>query len=137
MERQTPTHIIRLQRAWSHCAVAPDATSNFVNGERFTRRFGRPSGLDESARVMLCGGHSGRHVVVRINGRVIGEISAQQRSWECDITPFLLPRNELWLDLDLPVPQDRQAVCSPARRCDLPHEIVDSIRLEIHHAPVS
>jgi hypothetical protein len=64
---------------------------------RHARRFGSPRTLDPTESVFLCGTDVPVATVVTVNGQVLGTAAGP---FAFDITGRLLPRNEVWLDVD-------------------------------------
>jgi|SRR5579883_976772 len=88
------THRIRLHGAWTVTELGPDRV-------RHARRFGRPRHLDpgESAWV-VCDWPPGPGEV-RLNGEPLGPVAGGQ-PFAYDVTPRLLPRNELSIEVEAP-----------------------------------
>jgi hypothetical protein len=82
---RTP-HTIRLQAAWEQ----PTGDSH-----PWTRRFGRPTGLEAGQQVWLVVAGSHVAATVALNGVVLPVIAAGDPRWVCDITSLLRDRNVL------------------------------------------
>jgi hypothetical protein len=85
-------HAIYLGNAWEPPADAAGS---------WTRRFGRPSGVEAGDRVLLVCERPGEataalpRLAVSLNGRPLGTIDPASARWEHDITPLLRERNDL------------------------------------------
>ena len=89
-------HTIRLGPPWQVAAAD--------GGTRHGRKFGRPRTLDAAERLWLVCEHLPGAAEVRVNGTVLGAPAAPG-PFAADITPHLLPRNEVtvFVASDLPL----------------------------------
>jgi hypothetical protein len=83
-------HSIHLGTAWE--PPAPSATDGRV---LWTRRFGRPGGLEPGDRVLLVVMQPACAAEMIVNAVHLPPLSAGAGRWEQDITPLLRVRNEL------------------------------------------
>jgi hypothetical protein len=87
-----PRHTIHLGNAWQ----APEAGA----AEGWRRRFGRPTGVEPTDRVLLVVDRPAVQVPWRrleLNGLELKPIGDDAPRWECDVTALLQDRNELLL----------------------------------------
>ena len=96
-------HLIRLREPWEREPLDEGAV-------RFTRRFHRPTGLDESSRVWLVIDTAGSSAAVTLNDRPLRRFNDCPSRFE--ITAELVPQNVLIIDVSPPA-------------------ILDAVRLEI------
>jgi hypothetical protein len=107
-------------------AVGPD----FRGRVRFRRRFGRPAELDPHERAWLvCEGVDARGTLT-CNGRQLGPVRGYALPAAFDISELLAPRNELWLDVELPSAIGNSQIVRPGRE-GLPGGPIGEVRLEI------
>ena len=100
-------HSIHLGAAWEPpVAVEPDGR------RRWTRRFGRPGGLERGDLVLLVVTLPTVTADVVVNGVRLPQLSAGTDRWAQDITPLLRDRNDLFLT----VATDAGVEASPGRR---------------------
>jgi len=83
-------HSIHLGTAWE--LPAPAAAEGRV---LWTRRFGRPGGLEPGDRVLLVFTQPAVAAEVVVNAVVLPPLSVNMGRWSEDITPLLRDRNEL------------------------------------------
>ena len=83
-------HSIHLGTAWELPALA-EADGRVI----WTRRFGRPGGLEPGDRVLLVVTQPSVAVELVINAVRLPPLSAGMGRWAQDITPLLRDRNEL------------------------------------------
>ena len=164
MEAHAPDHVIRLRGPWEYCPLARTAMradgsrrcetddlpgpgrimmpndwratlgGDFHGRVSYLRRFGRPTGLDAADRVELVIDRVDAFGCAALNGQGLGEIAAGGQAWRCDITPWLRPRNELVIEVELPqVTADGPVLARPGRE-GLPGGLIGEVRLEIFAA---
>lgn len=81
---------------------------DFRGRVRYTRRFGRPSGLEAEDRVSLVlSGIRGRATVC-LGAQLLGELAWEQQTAAFEVTSLLLARNELIVEVELPRVADTQ-----------------------------
>ena len=121
-------HSIHLGTAWE-TPTAVEADGRVL----WTRRFGRPGGLEPGDRVLLVVAASAVAAEVVVNAVRLPSLSAHDGRWTQDITPLLRDRNELLLmvatcagDDSAHQPQDRGPLASIIGRVTL--EIVAADR---------
>ena len=104
-----PRHAISLGAAWAPPTAA---------GTPWVRRFGRPSGIEPSDRlVLVCEGAAAVWHVATLNDRPLAWHDAGPGVLECDVTAMLTERNLLAVTVAPPeTPADR----APAARATLP-----------------
>ena len=105
-------HRIGLSQAWQVREADGDTPPIWV------RSFGRPTGLEETDRVLLVVEGADVPAELTLNGFRLGYPSASQPRLEFDVTSLLCPRNELLLS-----PQNARcppgtAGADPSRRAD-------------------
>lgn len=66
---------------------------------RFSRRFQRPTNLDDNERVHIAFDGIGGHAIIAINNEEIGRLSDSNDTNSFDITEKLKPSNELTVEL--------------------------------------
>ena len=116
-------HSIHLGTAWE--PPAPAAMDGCV---LWTRRFGRPGGLEPGDRVLLVVTQPACAAEMVVNAVQLPPLSAGAGRWEQDITPLLRVRNELLLRVATPV--DGDMVHSQQGRGRLP-SVIGTVALEI------
>ena len=116
-------HSIHLGTAWEPpTAVAGDGCV------LWTRRFGRPAGLEPGDRVLLVVAASAVAAEVVVNAARLPSLSAHAGRWTQDITPLLRDRNELLLTMAASAGGD--SAHEPQGRTTLP-SIFGRVTLEI------
>jgi hypothetical protein len=119
-----PIHVIRLRGPWECDAVEDESVEDeSVACARYTRRFGLPTNLAPSERVLVVIESAGCSIAASINDKPLGEIAIGVKRAEFDITDHLLPRNILRLDVDLPQ--------NESHREQPPAAAIGEVRLEI------
>ena len=116
-------HSIHLGTAWE--PPAPAATDGRV---LWTRRFGRPGGLEPGDRVLLVVTQPTVAAELVVNAVRLPLLSAGEGRWEQDITPLLRVRNELLVRVAVPVGGD--TVHGQQGRGRLP-AVIGTVALEI------
>jgi hypothetical protein len=165
MEKK-PDHTIRLRGPWQYAVVAqsspkrsganeewveplPQGTihipadwsaklgSDFCGRVRYSRNFGKPTGLEMNDHVELvcdcvdpCG-------CVELNGSTLGSIPLGLRATRFDITQLLQTRNQLIIDIELPAEIETDSTWIRPGRERLAGGIVGEVRLEIFHPKAS
>lgn len=102
-------HRIGLSQAWQ----GPEGDGS---APVWVRSFGRPSGLEETDRVLLVVEGASIPAELTLNGNRLGGPASSASRWEFDVTPLIQRRNELLLapgcdvrrPADPPVRADRQ-----------------------------
>jgi len=87
-------HEIQLGAAWE--PPAPASADGWVV---WTRRFGRPAGLEPGDRVLLVVTQPAASAEMAVNSARLPPLSGGAHRWAEDITPLLLDRNELRITL--------------------------------------
>jgi beta-galactosidase/beta-glucuronidase len=158
------THVIRLRGPWEYeplarTFVAADGTrrestdelppagrvhlpsdwgaslgAEFRGRVRYSRRFGLPTNLESHEQVWLVVDGVDYFGTVALNGHALGEAIGFQSSREFDIRSFLVERNLLTLDVDLPLYEGGAAAPQRPGRDGLPGGLIGEIRLEIRFA---
>lgn len=106
-----------------------DVLGNGFRGRvRFTRRFGRPSGLEPHERVWLVIGGADASGMATLNDRPLGRVPGYCLSGHFDVTELLEDRNELAVDVELP--PDEHHPLRPGRE-NLPGGLMGEVRLEV------
>jgi hypothetical protein len=108
-------HVIRLRGPWEYevvgnegasgtvqmpCNVAEIVETEFRGTVRFSRRFNRPTGLDEATRVWLVLEDDFESQVI-LNGQVLVPPGTQNGPARLNITSLLQPHNLVVLELNL------------------------------------
>jgi len=105
--------------------------SDFRGRVRYTRRFGRPTGLETVALVQLVLAQIDAFGTVELNGKPLVQIPCGKLDTRVDITHQLQPRNELRVEVELPRTEpDSPPLPRPGRE-DRPGGLIGEVRLEI------
>lgn len=100
---------ISLPRTWQTLRISDE------RGQvRLQRAFNRPSHLDPHERVWLVCEPTGARGFLQCNGHTLGKLPPDQAA-EWEITPHLANRNEVALQLDVPLPIAPQPVLGDVR----------------------
>jgi hypothetical protein len=83
------------------CTWAEGGLPDFAGRVRFRRRFGYPGRIDPHERVWLTFAGAEERAEVALNGTALGRHEGPGR-FEFEVTPLLLPRNELVVDVEGP-----------------------------------
>ena len=122
-----PPGTLTLPADWSAIAGA-----DFRGRVKFTRRFGRPTGLDAHTCVMLVVDAGDQRVTIELNGESLGEMDADHSPWRQDVTARLQSANELVIVVELPeTTQDSPPLARPGRSPADPGGLIGEVRLEI------
>jgi hypothetical protein len=116
-------HSIHLGTAWE-----PPAAVEADGRVFWTRRFGRPGGLEPGDRVLLVVAAAAVAAEVRVNAVSLPPLTAHADRWTHDITPLLRDRNELRITVAAPAQSD--SVREPQGRGPLP-SVLGRVTLEI------
>jgi hypothetical protein len=81
------------------CRWTDGGLPGFAGRVRFRRRFGFPGQIDTHERVWLTGAGVEASADIAVNGVGLGRQVGDQ-PFECDVTAFLRPRNELVMDVE-------------------------------------
>jgi hypothetical protein len=104
---------------------------DFRGRVEYVRRFGLPTNLSLDERVFLVVERVDWEADISLNGQRLGAVNYVAGPGRFDITPWLRPRNELTIGVELP---PWSAAAEPAGRADrrgLPGGLVGEVRLEI------
>jgi len=108
---ESGVHRIRLAGPWERVWIFPTghpggtvqmpcdwttACGAVAGRVRFTRRFHRPTNLEQHERVWLVTSGVGGNGLLTLNGAPLGELAAP---WEWNLTNFLKPFNELAIEI--------------------------------------
>ena len=105
--------------------------ADFRGRVRYSRRFGRPTGVQPGQRIDLVVERLDAFGLVLLNGRSLGAVAAGQSGWRADVTHLLAPRNELGVEVELPEePADSPPLARPGRS-GCPGGLIGEVRLEI------
>lgn len=122
-------HSIRLRRAWYWEPVRAG------EGVSFVRRFGKPTGLSATDRVVLVIVEAMGPGRALLNEELVGQWSDPHGGLRCDVTKLLQPRNQLQLDFDSP--PDWHSTSGPVEQPNAAEIEPATVRLEIHTEPPS
>ena len=154
-------HVIRLNGPWeikpiAHTLILPDGATTdelgvlpaagqtqiradwseslgaaFRGRVRYTRRFGRPSGLETRDRVDLVVTQIDAFGAVELNGKPLVEVPWGAPATRVDITAQLRPRNILCVEVELPrADPSRPSLPRPGRE-GCAGGLIGEVRLEI------
>lgn len=84
---------VRMPASWQ------SAFGNTSGRIRFTRRFQRPTNLDDNERVHIAFDGIGGQAVIAVNGLELGNLADTSETVSFDITSQLKPSNELTVEL--------------------------------------
>lgn len=105
---------------------------DFRGRVKFTRRFGRPTGLDAHTSVFLVVDAVDQRATIELNGERLGEKSADQPPWRREISERLLPGNKLVIVVELPATTESSPpLPRPGRSSSDPGGLIGEVRLEI------
>ncbi len=90
---------VRMPTSW-HDTLGSD----FLGQVRCVRHFGMPTGLDADSRVTLVVGQHDAGGQISLNGQRLNDPHERHQSVRFDITHRLQRRNELCIDITLPLP---------------------------------
>lgn len=91
LEPPGPIHRVTLPARFGECGLGE------CRRVLFRRRFGRPRSLDEHERIWLIGERVSGRAIIRLNGRLIGEID--NAAFQFPVTEVIGERNELAFEL--------------------------------------
>jgi len=111
-------HEIQLGSAWE--PPAPASADGWVV---WTRRFGRPAGLEPGDRVLLVVRQPAASAEMAVNSAHLPQLSGGARRWVEDITPLLLDRNELRITVAAASVIEHAPASGPHGRGPLPSAI--------------
>ena len=135
-QQHSPTGTIQLPRDWGATLGI-----NFRGRVRYCRSFGKPTGLNTGDRIELVCQCVDAFGTAELNELELGNIPPGLAATRFDITQLLRPRNQLIIDVELPMAGSDQMQFHRPGREGLPGGIVGEIRLEIftgepHLAPI-
>lgn len=107
---------------------------DFRGRVRYTRRFGRPTGLEAGDRVRLVVQRLDALGSITLNDGPPSTLLPGQRNWQHDVTTLLEPRNLLTIEVELPEEAEEEADLKRPDRIGQPGGIIGSVRLEIDQA---
>jgi hypothetical protein len=104
---------------------------DFRGRVRYRRWFHRPAELDPHERAWLVVEGLDPRGTVSLNGSLLGEVRGYALPSAFDVTPLLLLRNELHLEIDFPPDGDPESIAARPGRAGLPGGPLGEVRLEI------
>ena len=144
-------HTIRLRGPWQYCVLegtptAPAGTSGqiqmpadwsatlgaeFRGVVRYTRKFGCPSGLTDLVHVLLVVSAVNNSATIQLNDQPLGRVTGSHGPQAFDISERLQPRNQLDIDVSLPIDLDLRAEHNRADGDERSGGLIGEVRLEI------
>ena len=97
----------------------------------YRRKFGKPTGLQPSDRVELVCDGVDAFGTAELNETLLGDIPPGLRLTRFDITKLLQPRNQLIIEVSLPMLDSRASGMHASEREHRTGGIVGEVRLEI------
>jgi hypothetical protein len=125
-EKHSPIGTIHIPMDWG-----TTLGRNFRGRVRYSRSFGKPTGLNAEDRVELVCQCVDAFGAVELNDLQLGNIPSGLAATRFDITQFLRPRNELVIDVELPMAGGDLEHSNRPGREGLPGGIVGEVCLEI------
>lgn len=146
-----PPHTIRLRGPWRYCVQqgtpsVPAGTSGeiqmpadwsetlgieFRGIVRYTRNFGCPSGLTDLVHVLLVVSAVHETATIRLHGQVLGQATRDTGPVAFDISECLEPRNQLDIDVAVPIDLDSGTEQNRTQHHEQPGGLIGEVRLEI------
>jgi len=105
--------------------------ADFRGRVRYRRWFHRPAELDPHERAWLVVEGLDPRGTVSLNGSMLGEVRGYALPAAFDVTPRLLLRNELHLEIDFPPGGNPESIAARPGRAGLPGGPLGEVRLEI------
>ncbi|HUY90625.1 MAG TPA: hypothetical protein VMV10_17945 [Pirellulales bacterium] len=118
-------------RVRAPCDWSQSLGLGFRGAVRYRRRFNRPSGLDPHERVWLVVEGVDAFGAAMLNGRALGQAPGYALPASFDVTEWLSPSNELFIDVELPDELPGGSAALRPGRETLAGGLIGEVRLEV------
>jgi len=146
-------HVIRLRGPWQYAVLEGTPTitaepsgqlqlpadwsttlgADFRGTVRYSRNFGCPTGLTDLVHILLVVSAVDYSANIQLNGQTLGRATWGDGPQAFAIREHLQPRNQLDIDISLPIDLDLPAAHNRAQRNAQAGGLIGEVRLEIGH----